>query len=97
MSGAGRVVNPTSKKIPGSSSSASVSDYMVDRDRTSSQISPVDIHDNGRDHGRDGRDVMDHMGDSIEEDDLFFSNESFDDLRAQAAENGNSDASGVYN
>ena len=32
--------------------------------------------------------------DSIEEDDMFFSNESFDDLRAQAAENGNSDASG---
>lgn len=47
-------------------------------------------------HGSPGDDQ--HTGgdmmDSIEEDDMFFSNESFDDLRAQAAENGNSDASG---
>lgn len=40
-------------------------------------------------------DMLDPLGDSIEEDDLFFSNESFDDLRAQAAENGTSDASGL--
>jgi Bromodomain extra-terminal - transcription regulation len=44
--------------------------------------------------GRRDADMMDPLGDSIEEDDLFFSNESFDDLRAQAAENGTSDASG---
>ena len=37
----------------------------------------------------------DPLGDSIEEDDLFFSNESFDDLRAQATENGTNDASGA--
>lgn len=40
----------------------------------------------------------DPLADSIEEDDLFFSNESFDDLKAQAAENGAdaSDASGLF-
>jgi hypothetical protein len=40
----------------------------------------------------------DPLGDSIEEDDLFFSNESFDDLKAQAAENGAdaSDVSGAF-
>jgi Bromodomain extra-terminal - transcription regulation len=47
--------------------------------------------------GRRDSDMMDPLGDSIEEDDLFFSNESFDDLRAQAAENGTSDASGPPN
>ena len=63
----------------------------------SSSVSVSGLYATGaHSHGSPGDDQ--HTGgdmmDSIEEDDMFFSNESFDDLRAQAAENGNSDASG---
>ena len=65
----------------------------------SSSVSVSGLYATGaHSHGSPGDDQ--HTGgdmmDSIEEDDMFFSNESFDDLRAQAAENGNSDASGQW-
>ena len=80
------------KKLTGSSSSPSLlaTQYSVDRLPLS--------HSESDSQGGRATDMLsdpDPLGDSIEEDDLFFSNESFDDLRAQATENGTNDASGA--
>ena len=81
------------KKLTGSSSSPSLlaSQYSLDR-------LPLSHNESDSQGGRatDMHSDPDPLGDSIEEDDLFFSNESFDDLRAQATENGTNDASGAY-
>lgn len=86
----GRSLPSAPKRLPEStSSSALLASQYGSGERISSTHPETDPR------GRRDTDMMDPLGDSIEEDDLFFSNESFDDLRAQAAENGTSDASGL--
>lgn len=84
----GRPAISAPKRLPGSTSSSALASQYGSEERISSTDPETDSR------GRRDADMMDPLGDSIEEDDLFFSNESFDDLRAQAAENGTSDASG---
>ena len=85
----GRPPGIAPKKLSGSTSSSALHNYGSEEHASKAPADSV-----GR-NGRDSEIMSDPLGDSIEEDDLFFSNESFDDLRAQAAENGTSDASGT--
>lgn len=86
----GRPPGPAPKKLSGSTSSSALHTYGAEDHPSKTAI------DGESRNGRESEILSDPLGDSIEEDDLFFSNESFDDLRAQAAENGTSDASGTF-